>query len=147
MIRIITATQFHLDEVLPLFDEYRVFYKQASDSEGARKFLLERFLNEESVIFLALDKGRGIGFTQLYKSFSSVSMQAVFILNDLFVVRSHRNKGVGTKLLSRAQRYCLEKKCKGLAIETAVDNPAQHLYERMGWEKDSQCFHYFWKAM
>jgi GNAT superfamily N-acetyltransferase len=146
MIPIVQATQSHLDQVLPLFDQYRIFYNQQSDREGAGKFLLDRLLNDESVLFLALDEGRGIGFTQLFKSFSSVSMQPVFILNDLFVAKSHRNKGVGAALLRKAQQYCRDKQYKGLALETAVDNPAQLLYERMGWEKESHCFHYFWKA-
>jgi GNAT superfamily N-acetyltransferase len=146
MIRIIQATKIQIDELLPLFDQYRIFYKQASDLTGARDFLMHRFLNNESVIFMAVEDGIGVGFTQLYKSFSSVSMQGIYILNDLFVANTHRNRGVGAKLLQKAQQYCLENECKGLALETAVDNPAQHLYERMGWEKDSQCFHYFWKA-
>ncbi|HAI44518.1 MAG TPA: GNAT family N-acetyltransferase, partial [Maribacter sp.] len=35
---------------------------------------------------------------------------------------------------------------KGLALETAIDNPAQKLYEKLDWEKDSHCFHYFWQV-
>jgi len=43
-----------LDLVVPLFDKYRVFYKKESDVVSAQKFLSERLLNKESVIFLAL---------------------------------------------------------------------------------------------
>lgn len=146
MIRIIQAKALHLDELVPLFDQYRVFYKQPSDILGARNFLRERLSKKDSVIFLAIDEGSYAGFTQLYRSFSSVSMQAVFILNDLFVARAFRNRGIGAALLKKAQQYCRDHHYKGLALETAVDNPAQQLYERMGWEKDSHCFHYFWKA-
>ncbi|MEM7381595.1 MAG: GNAT family N-acetyltransferase, partial [Bacteroidota bacterium] len=87
-----------------------------------------------------------IGFTQLFTSFSSVSMQAVYILNDLFVDPEYRKQGVGELLLNRAKDHCIEYNYKGLALETAVDNPAQKLYERLGWVKDSHCFHYFWTA-
>jgi hypothetical protein len=34
---------------------------------------------------------------------------------------------------------------KGLALSTATDNPAQYLYERLGWEKETGFLNYFWK--
>lgn len=146
MIRIIRAEARHLEELVRLFDDYRVFYEQDSDTEGARSFLLDRINNEEAAIFMAFKEDIAVGFTQLYTTFSSVSMEPVFILNDLYVNTSFRKKGVGELLLNRAKEYCIKKKYKGLALETATDNPAQKLYERLGWEKDSHCFHYFWKA-
>ena len=35
---------------------------------------------------------------------------------------------------------------KGLALETAKANPAQRLYEKLGWKKDLEHLHYFWIA-
>lgn len=31
-------------------------------------------------------------------------------------------------------------------LETAIDNPAQHLYEKLGWKNDVEVFHYAWLA-
>lgn len=146
MIHIITATKKDISRVAPLFDAYRVFYNQESDLSGAKRFLKNRFANKESVLFLATNDDVPIAFTQLYTTFSSVSMQPVLILNDLFVSPSHRKKGIGEALLNHAKAYCLQIKYKGLALETAIDNPAQRLYERLGWQKDTHCFHYFWSA-
>ncbi len=144
---IITATADHLDILAPLFDGYRVFYKQASDLEAARSFLSERFQKKDSTIFLALDEnGNGLGFTQLYPSFSSVSMQRTYILNDLYVSKAARGKGVGESLLEHAKAFAKQQGAKGLTLETAVDNPAQKLYERLEWKKDTDVFHYTWKA-
>jgi hypothetical protein len=42
----------------------------------------------DSTIFLAEERGYPLGFTQLYPSFSSVSMKRVWILNDLFAEES-----------------------------------------------------------
>ncbi|QCX02336.1 GNAT family N-acetyltransferase [Aggregatimonas sangjinii] len=144
--QIITATEKDIPLVAPLFDAYRIFYNQESDLAGAERFLKKRFANRESVIFLAMNEDEPIAFTQLYTTFSSVSMRPVLILNDLFVSPSHRKKGVGEALLKHAKEYCLQMKYKGLALETAIDNPAQQLYERLGWQKDTHCFHYFWSA-
>ncbi len=146
MTKIVKATAEDLDKIAPLFDGYRVFYQQASDLSAARSFLSDRIKNNESVLFLALNEEEPIGFAQLFPSFSSVSMMPLFILNDLFVIPSYRNKGIGKALLHKAKQFCKEKNYKGLALETAIDNPAQQLYEQMGWVKDVHCFHYFWTA-
>lgn len=145
MIMTVTKAQAKdLEQIVPLFDQYRVFYKQKSDLKSARKFLQERFKNGDSQILVASLDGELIGFTQLYFTFSSVSLKQSLILNDLYVHPQYRGKGVGVLLLESAQQYCITNDYKGLALETAVDNPAQKLYEKLGWKKDSQCFHYFW---
>ncbi len=144
---IITATLDHIDELASLFDGYRVFYKQDSNIEAARNFLANRFENKDSVLFLALDEtGKGLGFTQLYPSFSSVSMQRTYILNDLFVSEKARGQKIGVGLLEHAKAFAIKEGSKGLTLETATNNPAQKLYERLGWEKDTDVFHYTWKA-
>ncbi|SNZ00643.1 GNAT family N-acetyltransferase [Flagellimonas pacifica] len=139
------ATSSDLELIVPLFDAYRVFYDQESNFDAARLFLKERFSNNENVIFLAMKDDAPLGFTQLYTTFSSVSLKSFYILNDLFVIPEFRKKGVGEALLNHAKQYCQELNYKGLALETGMDNPAQKLYERLEWEKDTDYFHYFWK--
>ena len=146
MITIQTVHLDNLDQLIPLFDEYRMFYKQQSDISRGYSFLADRIKNNESVIFLAYIDDKAVGFTQLFFSFSSVSLQSSLILNDLYVSKVYRNKNIASSLLEKAKRYCTLNKYKGLALETAVDNPAQKLYEKLGWKKDSDCFHYFWKS-
>lgn len=141
---IIRARTEHLEALIPLLDGYRVFYGQHPDTGLARDFLGERLRLGDSTIFLAMDSGFAVGFTQLYPSFSTVSLQPLLILNDLYVLPGHRGKGWGEALLKKAQEYCAEAGCKGLALETGTENPARHLYERLGWEQDAHCFHYFW---
>src|SRR5580692_4043751 len=99
------ATIFDLELLVPLYDAYRQFYRQPSDPALARRFLLERFQHNESTIFLATKDGAGVGFTQLFPSFSSVSAARIFILNDLFVSPEARRQKVGSLLLGAAERY------------------------------------------
>ncbi|MEM8506833.1 MAG: GNAT family N-acetyltransferase [Bacteroidota bacterium] len=145
MLRIERATLKDLQAIVPLFDAYRVFYKQVSNPEIATSFLRERLTQGDAVIFLAFHSQKPIGFTQLYTTFSSVSIQRYFILNDLFVDPAYRNRGIGKALLNKAKQHCITSGYKGLALETAKDNPAQHLYEQLDWERDEQYLHYFWK--
>lgn len=138
------ATSNDLDSLVELFDLYRQFYKQASDLKGAREFLEERLIKNESVIFLAFDEGNPVGFTQLFPSFSSVSMKRSWVLNDLYVKETARRKGVAEKLIRRAITFAEESEAKGILLETAADNVnAQKLYEKIGFIKESTYFYYF----
>ncbi len=144
--KIIRATKEHLSLIVPLFDSYRAFYKQASDEKKAKSFLEKRLDRDESILFLALVEDKPAGFIQLFTSFSSVSLESIYILNDLYVNPLFRKNGIGMALLEKAKEQCSAMNFKGLALETASNNPAQHLYERLGWEKDVECFHYFWTS-
>lgn len=140
---IIKAHIEHLELIVPLFDAYREFYGQPTDKDAAKQFLFERLKNKESIIFLALVDNLAVGFTQLYPSFSSVSLQPIYILNDLYVTKEYRKQGIGVALLNKAKELCREQKYKGLALQTETTNPAQYLYERLGWKKDPD-LQYFW---
>ena len=128
--------------IVDLFDAYRVFYHQTSDPDAAYVFLKERLDRKESIILVAFEGDDAVGFTQLYPSFSSVSMKALYILNDLYVTDAHRGKGIGRALLEEAEAMGKALNWKGMVLETANDNPAQRLYERLGWSHDDAFKHY-----
>lgn len=138
------ATLADIDQLVILFDEYRQFYSQQSDTAKARSFLTERIQKGQSYIFVAEQTGKLLGFVQLYPTFSSVSMQDDMILNDLYVFPAHRNKGIAKLLLEQAKKFAINNGYKGLMLETANDNPARYLYESLGWEKDVAFTHYYW---
>lgn len=142
---IIRATVEQLDLVADLFNQYRVFYGQESDLNLAHHYISERLYNEESVVFLALNvDGEPVGYTQLYPSFSSVSAQRSWILNDLFVTESGRSCGVGRALMNAATQHAIETGANGLSLETAHDNVvAQSLYESLGYKRETAYLSYF----
>ncbi|MCK5401148.1 MAG: GNAT family N-acetyltransferase [Flavobacteriaceae bacterium] len=140
---IVRAHIEHLDLIVSLFDAYRIFYRQPSDKKTAKQFLFERLKNKDSIIFLAFINNEAVGFTQLYHSFSSVSMKPIYILNDLYVDTNYRKSGIGAALLNKAKQLCRDNNYKGLGLQTETSNPAQHLYESLGWEKDPD-LQYFW---
>jgi len=132
-----------LGDLAPLFDGYRQFYGQRSDLAAARAFLAERLRRDEAVIFVAIADDAMLGFTQLYPSFSSVSVKRLWILNDLFVSPAARRGGVGRRLLERAREWAVETDAKGLTLTTALSNSAaRSLYESCGWRRDDEFAHY-----
>jgi len=133
------ATICDLDQLVPLFDGYGQFYGRASDLRAARAFLLARFTNDESTVFIAHEDERAIGFTQLYPSFSSISLARIFVLNDLFVHEHARRKGVASALLSAAVNFATALGADRLSLSTAITNDAaQALYHSAGWKRDDQ---------
>jgi GNAT superfamily N-acetyltransferase len=142
-VEIVLANSQHLEEVSRLFDQYRIFYQQTSNLEAATKFLQERLQKNDSTIFLADEGGYIVGFTQLYPSFSSVSMKRVWILNDLFVEEPYRNKGVAKLLMNAAEEFARETGAVRIILSTQISNiAAQALYESRGYTKDKEFYHY-----
>ena len=142
-LEILRAGVDDVEAIAPLFDAYRQFYKQPTDPDRARAFVAERLTRHESVIFLARGGGIDHGFTQLYPLFSSVNLGKAWLLNDLFVAPSSRGLGVGQALLEQARRFGEESGAVSLMLETATDNlPAQRLYERLGWIRETEFYTY-----
>ena len=127
----------HLDVLTGLFDAYRQFYGQEPDLPGARRFLEARLRGREWVVMLAvLDAapGTGVGFVQLFPSFSSVSMEPIWILNDLFVAPQGRRAGVARSLLEAVCELARSTGAARLRLSTAKDNEAaKALYLASGY--------------
>lgn len=76
-----------LNEIVNLVMKYRDFYGVHNQSrEEVESFIRDRITNDQSKIFIAIDvNGHGIGFIQLYPSYSTVSLKPQWALNDLHV--------------------------------------------------------------
>ncbi len=137
------ATIEDLEGVSNLFNLYRMYYQQTSDLEGAKTYIKKRLESKDSVIFVVKDNQKYVGFTQLYPTYSSLSMKRVWILNDLYVGEEARNQGIGEMLLHKAKDFAIKTGAKSISLETTPDNYiAQKLYEKNGFKKDSQFYHY-----
>lgn len=137
------ANHEDIPKLAELFDQYRVFYEQTSNIKEATAFIKQRLENRDSVIFTAKDESHMAGFTQLYPSFSSVSMKPLWILNDLFVHKSHRRKGIAKRLMETAKNHAFETKAIRISLATQLSNTvAQKLYEAMGYVKDDSFYHF-----
>ena len=136
--------------IAPLFDAYRQFYQRAADLDGAHRFLTDRTAKDESVIFFCHprnDRTKPVGFTQLYRIFSSLSMAPSWVLNDLFVVPESRHQGVARLLLLAADEHARKTGAIGIALETNRKNvAAQALYESFGYEAADDAKHY-WRSI
>jgi GNAT superfamily N-acetyltransferase len=145
----VAETLEDVSRVAPLFDAYRVFYREASNIHASHAFLAERWRRRETVLFFAAVDDVCAGFVQLFPSFSSVSIGVFWILNDLFVDPEYRKHGIGARLMQRAEQHARETGAVGLTLSTAVDNfTAQALYRSQGYALDQEflVFNRYFKA-
>jgi len=138
---IIEAGVNELDMVVPLFDQYRIFYGKPSDRDLARRFLRARIEHRDSVIFLAVGGSgadeMGLGFALLYPSFDSVHAIPIWILNDLYVLEGVRRRGIAEALIGCGRELAEDTGAKVISLSTARDNaPSRKLYEALGFELD-----------
>lgn len=128
-----------------LFNLYRVFYRQESDVEKGMAFLKERFINNESEIFLIFVEDKAVGFVQLYKLFHYAKLQKQWLLSDLFVHPDYRGHGFSVALINRSKQWCEETDACGLMLETEKTNAiGNQLYPRCDFEYDGLHNYYHW---
>jgi GNAT superfamily N-acetyltransferase len=147
MIEISEATINDLAELSTLFDLYRQFYNQSANIAEAKRFLNERLIKKESIIYVSKDSdGHLTGFTQLYPVFSSVQMKRSWILNDLYVKNEFRKKGIARLLIQRCKKLAVETNADGLLLETSINNmEGNKLYPSEGFVLQDHENFYFWK--
>jgi ribosomal protein S18 acetylase RimI-like enzyme len=135
-----------LDQLTKLFDQYVVFYKSPSNYEKHHAFLKERLENNEATVFVAcedVNPDKIIGFALNYITFSSLALNKIVILNDLFVDSSARKKGVGEKLILETVALAKEIGSHTIRLRTAKSNTAaQKLYHKMGFIREDYLYSY-----
>ncbi|RSK26774.1 GNAT family N-acetyltransferase [Bacillus sp. HMF5848] len=148
--KIVRATLNDVEFVAPLFNKYRVYYDQPSQLKAAIRFLYDRLSMDESVVFIAVDEVVGVekalGFIQMYPSFSSVSLEKLWVLNDLYVEEDERQRGVARALLMEAKKFAVDSHTKGIILETTPENKvAQNFYEKIGFKRDENIHYYYFQ--
>lgn len=128
-----------IEDLLPLFNAYRDFYGRTLDSDKAHLFLTENLAGDRSVIFIAVDEQhkKAIGFMQLYRRLSSLSMTHYIYLSDLYVDEAYRKQGIAKLLMEQARKYSIDEHACFIELHTAHSNEkAQALYEALGYTMD-----------
>ncbi|PHU99554.1 GNAT family N-acetyltransferase [Iodobacter sp. BJB302] len=118
-----------------LFDEYRQHFNQKADLEAGHQYLVERLKAGDSVLFTACEGTKTVGFAQLYWNLSSLRMQKTLLLNDLFVTKDARGRGVGRALIKAAEDFAATHHVGYMEMESeASEAKALTLYQDAGWK-------------
>jgi ribosomal protein S18 acetylase RimI-like enzyme len=86
------------------------------------------------LVLLAISDGRYVGAAVCYWLFATFAGKPFLNVHDLTVLPGHRNRGIGTQLLTEAERRARAADCSKLTLEVHGTNAsAQRLYERFGF--------------
>lgn len=130
------ATVSDIDDLVPLVELYRGFYKQPANDK-THQYVTDRLTRNEAVVFIARLDGVAVGFTMIYPTYSTVALAPIWLLNDLYVDESARGNGIATQLMETAEQGARDAGAARIWLRTAHDNtPAQALYEGRGWAQD-----------
>jgi ribosomal protein S18 acetylase RimI-like enzyme len=98
--------------------------------------LQERIEKNESVIFIAVSDEKICVFTQLYPSFTSVGIDKIWVLNDIYVNPEYRKVGIAQSLIEKILAYSEASERGKVVLSTSYYNlNAQKLYEKLGFTK------------
>ena len=113
------------------------------DPEAAGRRLAEAIAGERSVVLLADDEGRLIGFCTAYLDLDSVRFGQRCWVEDLAVHPERRSAGVGKALLDAARSWARNRGASHLELASGLARTDAHrFYEREGPSWASR--HYAW---
>ena len=90
--------------------------------------------------YLALDGGTPVGYVLFFQAYSSFLARPTLFLEDLFVLKEHRGKGVGRKLFEFCIRRARRRKCGRMDFTVldwnarAMDFYKRHGAKDTGWK-------------
>ena len=88
---------------------------------------------------LAEEGGKPVGFALFFHNYSTFLAQPGLYLEDLYVLESHRGKGIGKALLAHLAKIAVERNCGRLewaVLDWNVD--AIGFYEKLGAKPNSE---------
>lgn len=151
MIIIRKATIKDIENIIPVFLEYenmseRYLDKKYKSMRNKKKPLLshmkkelEKDIKKENSLFLIAEEEKeiiGYAAGELRNDASILyDMPKTGELSDLAVLKKHQRKGVATKLCKELLSWFKRKKCVMVTLSVNVNNDAQQLYSKLGFDK------------
>jgi len=143
--KIIRSDSSYLGQLVVLFEQYREFCGAQANPQATRTFLANLIDNQESVIFIAVDKlsDKVMGFVNLYPSYSTLALERLWILNDLGVAQDFRGRGVSKALIDKVLSFAQQTNAVRIELKTEKTNArAMQLYKSMGFSCDDENVYY-----
>ena len=104
--------------------------------EKGFKVLARMIANRRLKTLVAKEDNQIIGYVSLiFAKFQKFKGNAYL---TIAVRKSHRGKGLGTKLMDAAEDFARERGVRRIELEVFAKNPAVNLYKRLGYEEEGR---------
>ena len=129
-------------KILKLFDEFGEYIHAAEIPSKVGEAIYDEIISrEDTKIFIVEDNGKILGLCTFYLLPSIRHGWKRGHIEDFFLTKTARNKGVGTFLLNSIKEYCRKNKIKVIKLHSGNDlAKAHHFYEKNGGESTERFF-------
>ena len=134
----------NLDEILKLNKALFDFESQFGHdynldwtySEEGKNYFQKRFESDLSIILVAVDREKIIGYILAFiDSFSYLNTNPICEIENMFLEEQYRNQGIGTMLINEVKNQAKEKGAKKLRVGALAQNSeAIKFYHSLGLE-------------
>lgn len=129
-----------LDLLEQLFEPPGGFPRGYTRERGAEGFR-HAIANPDADILLAVENGRIVGLSTVYKDYLSLRDGWRTWLQDLVVAKTHRGHRIGSTLLKASADWARDHGCTHLDLSSGLGRTDAHrFYEREGMTKGSYDF-------
>lgn len=143
--KIIRNNKKYLKQLVELVEEYREFCGFSRSPEKTKTFLQHLLDSKGSVTLIAVEEEpeRLLGVANLYPSYSTLSLQPIWILNDLAVSKRFQGQGIARSLIKEVITFARETDAARIELKTQISNiNAQRLYSSLGFAADDKNIYY-----
>ncbi|MEX0720121.1 MAG: GNAT family N-acetyltransferase [Balneolaceae bacterium] len=100
-----------------------------------------------TMTYIAYFGEKAMGIVTCFIGYSTFTASKVFKIHDVAVHPDARGMGIGTKMLNKVQEEAEAMGCSKITLEVREDNPAQRLYEKVGFEYGKPKWWFMTKAL
>ncbi len=129
----------HAKAILYLLNEYAkglLGYKKGLEDKVIKDIIPGLVKFEKSIIFLAETDNIFAGIAVCFLGFSTFNAKSIINIHDLGVLKEHRNKGIGRKLLDEIRKKAEELNCCKITLEVQEKNSnAISVYKKYGFKE------------
>jgi ribosomal protein S18 acetylase RimI-like enzyme len=134
---IVPVTSAHpaFDQVVTLFDDYRVHYSQPSSPESTGSWLHDQLAQHRLVVAAAIRSDQVCGFITVAVIPASLMLGTAWSIRDLYVAPHHRRTGIAYALLRHVIHNARAAGALRVSLQTEANNAsALKLYTTIGFK-------------
>ena len=118
------------------------------DKESANRLITGLKKHCNKLCLLAEINGEFVGLTNCFISFGTFAAKPFINIHDVVVKNTHREKGIGRKLLENVSEKAKKMDCGKITLEVREDNAgAQYLYNSLGYKAGNPPMHFWTKYL
>ncbi|MBS1794646.1 MAG: GNAT family N-acetyltransferase [Acidobacteria bacterium] len=144
-VRLETATASDIPQIIALMREFAEYEKLLDSFETTEERLQTALFGDGRVAeaLLAFDGERAVAYAIFFPYFATFRGQRGFFLEDIFITKDYRGRGLGETILRRIAKLAQSRGFERIDFQVLGWNtPAIDFYEKLGAVRDDEERHF-----